>query len=148
MGSPGKAVQVQDIGPKTSWVEGVKSLDIEVGLGLGVIGALLSFVELPSIPVTGKVLFKYKWNPKVGAVISASAGRNANWTLNKRQGEYLDGSHALVMIIRRRRSVKSLNFRLTHGISIQDFPAWRGVDQAYIPRESLIPIRFAESSVS
>jgi len=148
IGGAVRAVQVQDIGPKTKWVEGAKSLDIEVGLGLDIIGALLSFVELPSIPITGKVLFKYKWNPKVGAVISAFAGRDANWTLNKAQREYLDGSHALVMIIRRKRSVKSLHFRLTHGIAIQDFPAWRGVDPAYIPRESLIPIEFTESSVS
>lgn len=148
IGGAARAVQVQDIGPKTKWVEDARSLNVELGLGFDIIGVLLSFVELAPIPVTGKVLFKYKWNPKVGAVKSGFAGRDMSWELNNTEGKYLDGSHTLLMIVRRNRSIKTLHFRLTYGIVLHDLPFWQGFDRAYIPRESLIPIEFTESSVS
>lgn len=148
IGGAAKAVQVQDTGPKTKWVEGKKSLNIEVGLGLDIIGAVLSFIEFAPVPATGKVLFRYKWNPKLGAVKSGFAGRDMNWDLNSTQGKYLDGSHTLLMIVRRRRSVKTLHFRLVYGVAVHDVPFWQGFDRAYIPLESRIPIEFTESSIS
>lgn len=147
-GDAAKAVQVQDIGPKTKWVEGAKSLNAELGLSIDIIKDLLTFVEIAPMPVTGKVLFKFKWNPKVGAVKSGFAGRDMYWELNSTEGKYLDGSHTLLMIVRRNRSVKTLHFSLTYGIALHDLPFWQGFDRAYIPPESLIPIEFKESSIS
>lgn len=148
LGGVGGTVQIQDIGPKTKWVEKAKSLDAELGLGLNVVGTLLSFAEPPVASVTGKVVLRYKWNPKVSAVVSGFAGRHAAWHMKSTQGQYLDGSHTLLMIVRRTRSVKTLHLGLTRVVARHDVPFWQGFDRAYVPDGSAVPIQFTVSSVT
>jgi len=147
--------QADDVGPHTQWVLGSKSLDVNVGLNFDSLGQLLKLVALPDLsPITGRVVFKWQWSPKVGAVLSGSAGSSLFWQLSAADGQYVDGGHTLIGVIRRRRDVKKMWLRILPGTPNQEEGTWAEYALSFFRRrarlagEARIPITFTPSEVA
>ena len=87
-------VEIIDYGPKTEWVKDPNK-NIEIG------GEQLTIPIKPiiNIPINIPIKFHYKWNKKIGRVISGRYGNGAWFEFNKID-EYLDGERPLYFIIR------------------------------------------------
>lgn len=156
-----KGVLVEDHGPKTEWKE-ASSPQSEIALDFGWIGEGLKLLRLPvGSPVSGKII--YKWNPKVAAVLAGAAGSGLWWTLNAVEGQYLDGEHWFIVVIRRRRDVQNMWLEIKPGSKDRDQGTWAlvdipfyrpdpqarypGEDVVYIDEGARIPIEFKPSRV-
>jgi hypothetical protein len=138
-------LQMESVGPETEWKDKAVNGEIKLGVDTDIATALLKL-----IPVVGETLgslplpkidasFNYKWNPKVGAVVSGCEGDEASWKLRRTEGKFLDGDHELMVILRRPRSVKGpLNLRI-HEVSASFDVPWKYKDAKI--RHGFIPIR-------
>ena len=86
-------VYIIDHGPKTEWTK--KNYSI-------VIDDKLKFKPVEEIPVELlSISFQWKWEPKIGKVISTSAGQHsAKFEFNATDNEYLDGERSLYFMFR------------------------------------------------
>lgn len=85
-------VYIIDHGPKTEWTKKDYSIVIDDKLKFKLEKIP---VELPSIS------FQWKWEPKIGKVISTSAGQHsAKFEFNATDNEYLDGERSLYFMFR------------------------------------------------
>lgn len=151
LGEPVNELQLDSVGPKTEWKDKAVSGEIKLSIDTDRVTGALKL-----IPVIGEVAssvvpgidgsFTYKWNPQVAAVISGSEGSGASWKFERTNGEYLDGDHDLVAILRRPRN-------LVGPLTVQIWEASAKFDVAWSTRESHprhalinIPLQITESS--
>lgn len=140
--------QIDDAGPDSEWINAAYSGDLSLKIDTGFVGDILKLIpqvkEAPPLPeISGSI--KYTWNPKVAKVKAGAAGRSAQWVLYRHQGEYLDGDHELLLLIRRPREIKSLFLEVYSAWARYDKTYWPE-DTAFTKREILrIPIKFIVS---
>ncbi len=111
----GKPVRVEDAAPDTEWQEGRISASGELKVGLGIVNDVLKFLvpgakalPLPEANITAT----YKWKSEYQLTVSEAYGQHADWRISPKQGQYLDGDHDLLLILRRPRWVESLTLRI------------------------------------
>jgi hypothetical protein len=141
--------QIDDVGPQTAWVDKAYSAQGEIKLGYGIVGSLLKLLPFGKhLPVPeGSVTFTYKWNPKVASVISSATNQDADWAMTRKPGQYLDGEHELMLLIRRPRDVESLQLVFDRAWARYDVE-FAPIDRAYLREEVAIPIHLQDSELS
>ncbi|MFI5419071.1 MAG: hypothetical protein ACHQ2Y_09310 [Candidatus Lutacidiplasmatales archaeon] len=146
--------QADDIGPQTSWVPASGSATLSLKLDFDSLGQVLRLVGLPaSPPISGELALSYAWNPKVSVVISGTAGAELFWQLGAARGQYVDGGHSLVGVIRRRRDVKQIWLRIRPGLPDRAGGTWAEYSMRWRRQKAVlaggndIPIDFEESPV-
>ncbi|MDH3312067.1 MAG: hypothetical protein OEM28_02835 [Nitrosopumilus sp.] len=137
------SVQVIDAGPKTKWVKKPMSLGVSVNVGIDFSQGVPQLKKDPN--AGGKVLFEYKWEPKVAAVITGNSNNKAEWTFNKSKNEYLDGKIDLIVLIQRKKNVSKMNLIINKGESHYDFKVAN--DMTALRKQVNIPIKFKSSTV-
>jgi hypothetical protein len=145
-------LQMESVGPETEWKAKAVNGEVKVGVDTDLVKSLLKLIPVVGPALGGAPLpsidasLSYKWNPKVGAVISGCEGDEASWRLNRTEGAFLDGDHELMVILRRPRSVKGpLKLRIDQVLATFDVP-WKfkdaKIEHGFIP----ITLEITESS--
>lgn len=99
-------VIIEDHGPKTEWVK----KDIKI-----VIAPDLKFTVASVVEISNPFKVEWAWEPKVGKVISSSAGQDtAIFEFNKVYCEYLDGDRNLSFIFRAPKGESSFNLAISN----------------------------------
>ena len=138
--------QIDDVAPDTEWVDAPMSAELELDVTIGFLGEVLKFIAGKAIPLPGgHAKFTYKWNPKVGKIISGGSGVTAEWDLSASEGKYVDGGHRFELLVRRPRSIGKMKLVIKEAWAHYDMP-W-GRDVAFTDRGLEIPINFRESDV-
>jgi hypothetical protein len=133
-----KEVEIIEYGPKTEWLpEPNKNIKMSIGQ---------SFTIPPGINIPISINFKFRWNKKIGRVISGRYGNGVHFQFNKID-EYLDGERSLYFIVRVPKG-KKLEYLKIDNIKIRYDRSWKKDIEEQIKDTLVIKVKIKNKNLT
>jgi hypothetical protein len=136
---PGSVMNIDDGAPKAEWkptnIDVATTINVAVTWGQ-IAQAIAHFFPMSSTtkladppgppPANGaNVLFTWEWKPFVTTIYPNVAGLHGGWRFEAEPGKGLDGTHTMIIALRRSKTITAYSIQLTEAKFTVDY-GWLG----------------------